>query len=252
MRPTTRRYNRFKFTNTVLEKYTSSFESSHGIVPLFHIWGNHEINYYQRSHLVNTLLNTSKYVEPNLNSNANYYSFEITDSVVLICLDFFFFSVIGYSLNDQVRQEASKYMEKFYSSSKSKSTKFVSSNGALGERQMKWFDEKLKEYNIANKKVIVCGHIPVLQEASIDSAVAWDSDKVLEIMRNYRNTVVAYLAGHHHPGGYRLDKFNIHHVTFKAILETNPGSNSFATVYVYPRRISFVGVGEIPTFEINF
>jgi manganese-dependent ADP-ribose/CDP-alcohol diphosphatase len=245
---------------TVLEKYISSFKSSHGIVPLLHIWGNHEMYCFKRSHLVNTLLNTSKHLEQNLNSNANYYSYEVTHDVVLICLDFYCFSVIGYSSDDPVCKQALMYLKKFNPNTRLNSSsglsaehaKFVSYNGALGERQTQWFDKTLNEYSLANKKVIVCGHVPVHREASIDKAVAWDSDKVLDTMHKYKNTVVAYLAGHYHPGGYHLDRFGIHHVTFKAILETKPGSNSFATIYVYPGRISFVGVGEIPTFEIKF
>lgn len=260
---------------TVLETYESSFNKTYqqantdDKVPILHIWGNHEMYCFKRSFLLKTPLNTSKYssFQDNLNnnSNANYYSIEVTHNVVLICLDFYCFSVLGYNKTDPVCQEAREYIRSFHIHNKNKRSlltsvvcgdygrdaKYVSYNGALGERQMVWLDTKLNECNLANKKVIVCGHVPVHRKASIDKAIAWDSDEVLETMRKYKNTVVAYLAGHYHPGGYHLDSFGIHHVTFKAILETKPGSNSFATVYIYPKRINFVGVGNLPTFEIK-
>lgn len=80
---------------------------------------------------------------------------------------------------------------------------------------------------------------------------AWDSQQVIDLLRKHPGTVLAYLAGHYHPGGYHVDKSGIHHVTFHAVLETKPGDNSYATVFVHSDKVVFKGAGSIPSFEIN-
>ena len=65
-------------------------------------------------------------------------------------------------------------------------------------------------------------------------------------MWSYEKTVIAYFAGHFHDGGYFKDEHNIHHLTFRAILETEPTCNSFAIVKVFANHIS------IKTTENNY
>lgn len=130
--------------------------------------------------------------------------------------------------------------------------RFVDFNGGLGEKQTKWLESQLESCESSGHRVIVCGHIPLHWKTSANRSLAWDADQVLEILRKRPGLVLAYLCGHYHPGGYHLDKSGIHHVTFKAILET-PKGNSYATVYAYPNKVVFVGVGEnMPSFEVEF
>lgn len=89
-------------------------------------------------------------------------------------------------------------------------------------------------------------------QASEHMCLAWDSKKVLELLWKFNHTVIAYFAGHDHKGGYFRDKNNIHHITFPAILETPPNSNSYATVKVFEDKVSVEGVGMVGYYEIYF
>ena len=64
-------------------------------------------------------------------------------------------------------------------------------------------------------------------------------------------SVIAYISGHDHDGGYFRDRTNIHHLTLHAIVECEPNTNSFATVHVFKKYILIEGVGRIGTYRID-
>jgi manganese-dependent ADP-ribose/CDP-alcohol diphosphatase len=118
--------------------------------------------------------------------------------------------------------------------------------------QLEWFGKQLEDSHRDGKKVIVCGHVPVHHQSSEHMCLAWDYKEVLQKMWSYEGTVLAYFAGHYHAGGYFRDKYNIHHITFHAVLETAPNSNSYATVKVFDDRVSVEGVGMVGYYDIFF
>lgn len=79
----------------------------------------------------------------------------------------------------------------------------------------------------------------------------WNYKEVLDLLWTFDGTVLAYLAGHDHDGGYFRDRKNIHHITFQAIIESDPNTNSFATIHVYKDSILVEGVGRISTYQID-
>lgn len=102
-----------KALKTVITQYYSCFDSNnHRRVPLYHIWGNHEMYNFDRAWLVNTILNTAKTLGQNENTNANYYRHDITDKLTLISLDFYKFSILGYDRKDQECIQAYLFMRK--------------------------------------------------------------------------------------------------------------------------------------------
>ena len=129
---------------------------------------------------------------------------------------------------------------------------FINKKGGLGEEQTVWLELQLAECARSNIRAIVVGHVPVHAQASEHMCLAWDAKRVLEIMWSFNNTVIGYFCGHDHKGGYFRDKNNIHHITFHAILETTPNSNSYATVKVYDDKVSVEGVGMIGYYELYF
>jgi hypothetical protein len=94
--------------------------------------------------------------------------------------------------------------------------------------------------------------LPIHAQAGEPMCLAWNSKQVLELIHSFDRTVIAYFAGHDHVGGYFRDKLNIHHITFAAILETEPNTNAYATVKVYANKVSVEGVGVIGYYEIFF
>jgi manganese-dependent ADP-ribose/CDP-alcohol diphosphatase len=76
------------------------------ITNLLHIWGNHEMYNFKRSELVDLPLNTAKALGQNLNSDANYYVYNVTEKLRLICLDFYKFSLLGYDETDEIYKKA--------------------------------------------------------------------------------------------------------------------------------------------------
>lgn len=60
------------------------------------------------------------------------------------------------------------------------------------------------------------------------------------------SSVVCFMAGHDHDGGYYLDEdTGVHHVTFEGVIETPPDSNAFGIVSVYEDRMELKGCGRV-------
>ena len=252
-----------KSMNMILNELNKMFtnrreESSLNQVKILNAWGNHEMYNFTRSYLVNTQLNTARLLNQNLDSNANYYSIKVTSNLKLICLDMYEISILGYKENEQRFVESLKILQDVNHNKDLNSgnglpkyhKQYVAYNGTISRTQYDWLDKELKQCESEGSKAIVSGHIPLHHKAANLKSTAWLSNDILKLMRSFNGIVVAYLAGHCHDGGYFKDNSNIHHLTFKAIVETHPSSNSYATFKVFDDRILVDGVGEIPKFEI--
>jgi manganese-dependent ADP-ribose/CDP-alcohol diphosphatase len=239
---------------------------------LMHVWGNHEFYNFKRANLVDSPLNTSKEFSKNFqiksnNNNknnatpeattaaANYYSLKVTDRINLICLDMYEYSCLGYDSTDAIYQSAMSVLRAHRNQpnhDKQKQPQYRQCNGTISSRQFEWLRDELDSCNRQNKKAIVCGHIPLHTNASHKSAIAWNAQEILDLFWSFDDTVVAYLAGHYHPGGYFQDQHDIHHLTLCAILETIPSSNSYLTVKIYKQKVMFIGYGGIKSFKVCF
>jgi len=118
-------------------------------------------------------------------------------------------------------------------------------NGAIGEEQMAWLKVQLSEAGRMKQKAIVFCHHPALPEAADRSVVLWNYRKLLEVLEG-SGCVVAYLSGHHHPGGY-AERNGIHHLTIPGVVETPPGSNSYVIVSAFEDRLQVQGFGSAPS-----
>lgn len=96
------------------------------------------------------------------------------------------------------------------------------------------------------------GHLPVHPYSTDPICLAWNFDKLLAIIRSH-GSVVCFMAGHDHDGGYHCDnETGVHHVTFEGVIETPPDSNAFGTVSVYEDRMVLKGSGRIKDRVIQF
>lgn len=95
------------------------------------------------------------------------------------------------------------------------------------------------------------GHIPIYPDSSNCVCLAWNYKDALAVIHSH-SSVVCFLAGHLHDGGYSLDSHGIHHITLQGIIETPPESNAFGTVYVYDDRMVLKGRGGIPDLVMHY
>jgi hypothetical protein len=60
---------------------------------------------------------------------------------------------------------------------------------------------------------VLC-HFPLLEAASSIRHLLWDKEQVLSVLHEHNDTVVAWMNGHYHQGGYAFHD-RIHHITFE-------------------------------------
>jgi len=213
---------------------------------VLHVWGNHEMYNFKRSELIDTPLNTARVLNYERRGvNSNYYMYEVSASLSLICLDLYELAVIGYDENDPAYAQALQLIKAHNDNANlndatdcsDEDSKYVAYNGGAMQTQLDWLQEMLELCKIQSKKVIIAGHIPLRPESSSYKTLPFNSDKILEIVYAHKDVCVAYFGGHYHEGGSFKDEHNILHITFPAILETPSDMNSYATVRVFDRKI---------------
>lgn len=119
-------------------------------------------------------------------------------------------------------------------------------NGAVGPKQLAWFERVCVDAAGRGLKVVVCAHHPVAPAGAYD---AWDANEVLSALSRQRN-VVAWFNGHHHDGGF-AEVEGLPCVTFRGMVET-PDTNAFATARFLPDRVIVAGHGREPSRELLF
>lgn len=247
-----------------LKSPTDSITSMHRVLDelkrfnVFHIWGNHEFYNFKRKDLISLPLNTGRWLEQNV--KANYYYYDVTDRLRLICLDYYEFSALGFDEDDEIYQQAIALLKQHNHNEDLNSAeglrgaaqRYSKFNGSTSPEQLDWLEKQLSHCQQNGLNVIISGHLPLHQQASDPRCLAWNFRQVLDLIWKYQANVIAYFCGHDHDGGYFRDKFNIHHITFPAIVETPPNSNAYAFVKVFENRVCVEGVGAIGYYDIYF
>lgn len=116
-------------------------------------------------------------------------------------------------------------------------------NGALTARQLAWLADRLEDARRCGERVIIFSHLPSSIAASNRSIVPWNHEK-LEAVIATPGCVAAYVAGHHHAGGYAYHQ-GTHHLTMPGLVEAPEDSNTYAVLEVYPDRLLLKGVGTV-------
>ncbi len=111
-------------------------------------------------------------------------------------------------------------------------------NGGISKKQQTWIRQQLTEAYSLKQEVIVFCHFPVYPSGHRKNL--WNSEDIIELLESYPN-VVAYIAGHYHPGNYGF-KSGIHYLTHKAMVETE-SDNSFSLFSIYPGKLIQHGYG---------
>ncbi|XP_044309683.1 manganese-dependent ADP-ribose/CDP-alcohol diphosphatase [Varanus komodoensis] len=241
-------------------------------VPVHHIWGNHEFYNFSRDYLVQSALNT-KYLEDQTslsNSNRDQSSTKITPAEFyyayqfcpmskfrFILLDTYDLSILGRDKSTKKYQESLHLLQEKNKNENLNSPlglaecQFVQFNGGFSQDQLDWVDEVLTYADKKQERVVIVGHLPIHPNSTNSICLAWNYKDALSVIHSHKS-VVCFLAGHLHYGGYCLDSHGVHHLTLEGIIETPPESQAFGSIYVYNDRMVLKGRGRVPDREMHF
>ena len=119
-------------------------------------------------------------------------------------------------------------------------------NGGFGPRQLRWLKNRLRRGERAGHRTLLFCHLPLLPENGLH---LWNNQEVLALLRSFPS-VVAFISGHHHEGGYVKDG-NIHHLTLKGLVEAR-SDTACAVAEVYPDKLVIKGFGDQPDYVLDY
>ncbi len=110
----------------------------------------------------------------------------------------------------------------------------LTSNGRLGDEQLAWLDNELK--NSQKQTVLIFMHIPVLEPYNSPNHRLLDADKMEEIINKYKNPI-AIFQGHYH-GAKITQKDNVLYVNCPALV-SYPNAFRMITVTNHKNKVVF-------------
>jgi 3',5'-cyclic AMP phosphodiesterase CpdA len=119
-------------------------------------------------------------------------------------------------------------------------------NGAVGERQLRWFEDTCHKAARAKGKVIVFAHHPVYPP---NNHCEWNAGALLKVVERNRN-VVAWINGHNHAGAFGVHA-EVPFITLQGMVETK-ATNAFAVAHLHSDRMELVGHGREQSRELMF
>ena len=115
--------------------------------------------------------------------------------------------------------------------------RFVFYNGAVGDKQLEWFDKELEDAKAAEQNVLVFCHMPLLPGICRPGMLLWNYDAVLDTIHAHGNRVKGVFCGHVHHFGFKRDDRGIPHMVLPAILETAPGTDGHGMIEAHADKL---------------
>lgn len=193
--------------------------------PLCHVIGNHDLEVADQY---------KGEIRKRLNNKKGYFEFEV-NNMIFIVLDGSDMSSLAYVKGSGQYNAGLAKSEEIR---KRGLNNYFTWNGGLGEKQLKWLGKWLNKADATNKKVVLFCHWPLLPE---NGTQLWNNREVLSLLNNHPS-VVAWIAGHHHAGGYEKNG-NIHLLTLKGMVEA-VSETSFGIMDVFSDKLIFKGYGD--------
>jgi len=117
--------------------------------------------------------------------------------------------------------------------------RFVPYNGQFSAAQLAWFKDVVETAAGNRERVLVACHQPCYSKCTNFENLPFNFQEALNIMHSRPGTVVAWVAGHDHDGGYAFDNTGIHHIVPAAPLECQLDEDAFGFVEVLPEDNGF-------------
>uniref|UniRef100_A0A8C1IEE4 Manganese-dependent ADP-ribose/CDP-alcohol diphosphatase n=1 Tax=Cyprinus carpio TaxID=7962 RepID=A0A8C1IEE4_CYPCA len=226
-----------------------------------HVWGNHEFYNFCRETLLASPLNSAAKAGSGsdlLGDDIYAYEFSPAPGFRFVLLDAYDISVIGRDESSEKHTRSLKLLQEHNSNSDlnqppgaAAKPVFVKFNGGFSQEQLLWLDEVLTLADQKQERVTVFSHLPVHPYATDPICLAWNYDAMQSVLRSHKS-VVCFMAGHDHDGGYYMDESGVHHITLEGVIETRPDSNAFGTVYVYEDQMVLKGNGRISDMVLKY
>ncbi|XP_029311767.1 manganese-dependent ADP-ribose/CDP-alcohol diphosphatase [Cottoperca gobio] len=244
-----------KALDTVLREFSSS------PVEVHHVWGNHEFYNFSRSALLRSRLNSSSLrTDGSLSGDIYAYHFSPSPGFTFVVLDAYDVSLLGREKSSEEYSEALKVIQKYNNNEnlncppvfEGLQQRFTMFNGGFSKDQLDWLHSVLMSADEKRERVTIVSHVPIHPCSTDAICLAWNFDELLAVIRSH-SSVVCFMAGHSHDGGYCQDEgTGVHHVTLDAVIETPPDSDAFGTVSVYEDRMVLKGNGRMENRVFRF
>jgi manganese-dependent ADP-ribose/CDP-alcohol diphosphatase len=192
--------------------------------PRYFLLGNHEFESIEDS--------AKKYIVSKLDMPDYYYSF-VKNNWRFLVLDGTELLTYTIPLHPELEGEGDSIRQSIAGA-----VNAAISNGGIGKKQQGWIKQQLSDAYSLKQEVIVFCHFPVYPAGNRKNL--WNSEAIIELLESYPN-VVAYIAGHNHPGNYGV-KSGKHYITHKAMVETE-SVNSFSVFSIFPGKMIQHGYG---------
>ncbi len=224
-------YHKVDFIQNLGDIIDNKWSSYDSIMPVYaminseiknyHVLGNHDfsVDSIKKSAVLKTL------------SMPDYYYSYVKKNWRFIVLDGTDYAYFSNSLH---RYDIGE-IDALYAKTEGKENHYTW-NGGIGEKQKEWLKKELKTAESLHEDVIVFSHYPV---RPYHSATLWNSDEIVNILKN-SSSVVAYVNGHHHVGGYAFED-GIHYITVFAMVNTE--ISSYAILDIYKDSLVINGYG---------
>ncbi|XP_056153625.1 manganese-dependent ADP-ribose/CDP-alcohol diphosphatase [Lampris incognitus] len=237
-------------------------ELSSGPAEVHHVWGNHEFYNFSRDALLRSELNSTSGSRHSgaLDGGIYAYHFSPAPRFRFVVLDAYDVSLLG---RDECSVEYTNALNILQAHNKNEDLnhppasggleqRFVKFNGGFSKDQLDWLAEVLSLADEKGEKVTVVSHLPVHPSSTDPICLSWNYDELLAVLQSH-TSVVCFMAGHDHDGGYHRDKDSgVHYLTLEGVIETPPDTNAFGTVSVYEDRMVLKGNGRIVDRELLF
>lgn len=232
--------------------------------------GNHEYYNFTRQEIYEKVY--FSYIQEKCPRSKLYYSFQPKVGYRCIVLDGYELSTIG-----PISPESAQYAEDIlqqrnhnyaaglpsfeFSSYETGSTdwlhnladenlRYLPFNGGISAEQLEWLELQLKEAIQNNERCLLFSHMAIYRPASQEQNLLWNCEDILRTLHATPNgTVLAFISGHDHDGGYAVDNHGIHHIVPCSPIECDDGEQSFGMVEIYSHenRMKVNWTGKVPS-----
>lgn len=114
-------------------------------------------------------------------------------------------------------------------------------NGGVGHHQLQWLRSALASCRDAGARCIVCGHMPVWNQAATDEHLVYNHETLVRLFDDFAETCALYLCGHFHKGGYARRQSGVHHLTCEGMVETEADAAGHAVLEVHDDKLILTG-----------
>lgn len=244
-----------KMSMAALDQVMDKFSKLPEDLEIVHLIGNHECYNFTRDEL-RAFLNAVD------EEGRGYRSFKPCKDWKCVVLDPYDISTLAYDAEDPRTEEAFKMCEKnnpnrirdhgvnFVEGLSGEAMRWTPLGGGISQEQLSFLESELEASDSSGEHVIILTHVALHPKTNNPVCVVWNYEDVCEILGRHKSAA-AIFAGHDHSGGYYLDKYGIHHITFKSPLNCDKAQFCFAVAELFRDRILIEGFGEEYSRELR-